>query len=405
MLGLSPRLRGNLVSSLWNGQRSRSIPAPAGEPHRQVSVSIHARVYPRACGGTEPAPRATLSGWGLSPRLRGNRTKLIPKITKLGSIPAPAGEPAGRWYERFGEPVYPRACGGTHAVRSCPPITNGLSPRLRGNPLAGISTSIPIRSIPAPAGEPPRLPCRCCQPGVYPRACGGTLRWCSGIPTPSGLSPRLRGNQHRRSSCGGWRRSIPAPAGEPPPMVAYSHRPEVYPRACGGTYAVIEEIRNPYGLSPRLRGNPHRAGRATVVNRSIPAPAGEPCSTCASRYWTKVYPRACGGTWPGPTAYCPARGLSPRLRGNPRRASSSAWYTGSIPAPAGEPWQSGLSALPQTVYPRACGGTLCAGLWPSPVNGLSPRLRGNPPSIAPSASTVRSIPAPAGEPALAGPAQ
>ena len=114
MLGLSPRLRGNLVSSLWNGQRSRSIPAPAGEPHRQVSVSIHARVYPRACGGTEPAPRATLSGWGLSPRLRGNRTKLIPKITKLGSIPAPAGEPAGRWYERFGEPVYPRACGGTH---------------------------------------------------------------------------------------------------------------------------------------------------------------------------------------------------------------------------------------------------------------------------------------------------
>ena len=57
-------------------------------------------VYPRACGGTAGSLRARWRArvypracGGLSPRLRGNRTKLIPKITDLRSIPAPAGEP------------------------------------------------------------------------------------------------------------------------------------------------------------------------------------------------------------------------------------------------------------------------------------------------------------------------
>ena len=220
-----------------------------------------------------------------------------------------------------------------------------------------------------------------------------------------GLSPRLRGNPQVVLGDTHTEWSIPAPAGEPAPPVKWWWLAQVYPRACGGTASNGCVFTSTGGLSPRLRGNLccNRGNPKSL--RSIPAPAGEPASGGPCNSGQSVYPRACGGTWPGPTAYCPARGLSPRLRGNPRRASSSAWYTGSIPAPAGEPWQSGLSALPQTVYPRACGGTLCAGLWPSPVNGLSPRLRGNPPSIAPSASTVRSIPAPAGEPALAGPAQ
>ena len=52
--------------------------------------------------------------------------------------------------------VYPRACGGTAYSASVSVAQSGLSPRLRGNPPAVSSCVVPLRSIPAPAGEPIR---------------------------------------------------------------------------------------------------------------------------------------------------------------------------------------------------------------------------------------------------------
>ena len=75
---------------------------------------------------------------------------------------------------RRAHPVYPRACGGTDY---------GI----------GVIVTL-LRSIPAPAGEPPAPP----KPGwlgkVYPRACGGTHPPLQGRLALLGLSPRLRGN-------------------------------------------------------------------------------------------------------------------------------------------------------------------------------------------------------------------
>ena len=73
-----------------------SIPAPAGEPGRRRSGIIYARVYPRACGGTEHEKDCVRVFGGLSPRLRGNPSlvTLIPEGER--SIPAPAGEPRNR---------------------------------------------------------------------------------------------------------------------------------------------------------------------------------------------------------------------------------------------------------------------------------------------------------------------
>ena len=51
----------------------------------------------------------------------------------------------------------------------------------------------------------------------------------------------------------------------------------VYPRACGGTFAVKVSHALVDGLSPRLRGNRPQVIGIAAVNRSIPAPAGEPC--------------------------------------------------------------------------------------------------------------------------------
>ena len=50
-----------------------------------------------------------------------------------------------------------------------------------------------------------------------------------------------------------------------------------------------------------------------------------------------VYPRVCGGTWALQPEPPPFEGLSPRVRGN--RAGETGWTVGhgSIPACAGEP--------------------------------------------------------------------
>ena len=111
----------------------------------------------------------------------------------------------------------------------------------------------------------------------------------------------------------------------------------VYPRACGGTVNNYEAWITRKGLSPRLRGN-HRPDTARVpLERSIPAPAGEPHSwaTWAPLWW--VYPRACGGTYYTDGMDSTIAGLSPRLRGNQGEGLSGRRCYGSIPAPAGEP--------------------------------------------------------------------
>ncbi len=50
--GLSPRVRGNRVPVFDVADKSRSIPACAGEPVYSHSPTCPVRVYPRVCGGT-----------------------------------------------------------------------------------------------------------------------------------------------------------------------------------------------------------------------------------------------------------------------------------------------------------------------------------------------------------------
>ena len=153
-----------------------------------------------------------------------------------------------------------------------------------------------------------------------------------------------------------------------------------------------------WGLSPRLRGNPRRTHETTTGLGSIPAPAGEPSPVSPTPTTSGVYPRACGGTIEAMTPEQFQTGLSPRLRGNPIRLSDYGPNCRSIPAPAGEPRNDRKVCHRRKVYPRACGGTIGQ---PYPLairTGLSPRLRGNRQAAESTDSYVRSIPAPAGEP-------
>ena len=70
--GLSPRVRGNPIDGGMHGLLFRSIPACAGEPDRMAFLNFLCWVYPRVCGGTDGWVVFGFLTQGLSPRVRGN---------------------------------------------------------------------------------------------------------------------------------------------------------------------------------------------------------------------------------------------------------------------------------------------------------------------------------------------
>ena len=312
-------------------------PACAGEPSWPTRSTPTATVYPRACGGTETAWGRDRFLEGLSPRVRGNPAREYLEVLTERSIPARAGEPPIPRPSKTKWSVYPRACGGTSTCAAHSPGTKGLSPRVRGNHRCRYRGRVSARSIPARAGEPMEGWTRGRPAWVYPRACGGTTEVASAATVLNGLSPRVRGNPEHRQAGPDTGRSIPARAGEPLRRKAGQYRPEVYPRACGGTSGRLSLVEDEAGLSPRVRGNLVFANPLNPFPRSIPARAGEPTGWPFTWAMEGVYPRACGGTPCGGCLHPGCRGLSPRVRGNLGAGVVDGLEEGSIPARAGEP--------------------------------------------------------------------
>ena len=197
--GLSPRVRGNRRAAGGTVAHQGSIPACAGEPGNAITALTTPAVYPRVCGGTPTALVVDGIDQGLSPRVRGNQYHAGNTIVNPRSIPACAGEPHRDALSEVRHKVYPRVCGGTPVRRHQAQAAGGLSPRVRGNPPATSRARHPSRSIPACAGEP-QCPClHSWLSAVYPRVCGGTRAIAKAAEEPTGLSPRVRGNQR---SCG-----------------------------------------------------------------------------------------------------------------------------------------------------------------------------------------------------------
>ena len=254
---------------------------------------------------------------------------------------------------------------------------SGLSPRVRGNPTRFRELLLPTRSIPARAGEPRSGSPDFWSQKVYPRACGGTFITSKNSNIPSGLSPRVRGNPFGDTCACSEFGSIPARAGEPRVSGRRTQVNGVYPRACGGTGFPSLLAASRQGLSPRVRGNPFLRKCAMANVGSIPARAGEPRSGADCFGRNPVYPRACGGTFAGELRASIIDGLSPRVRGNPPCSLPYLVYTRSIPARAGEPHRKRCQSPRTEVYPRACGGTHFLESVPWLTSGLSPRVRGN----------------------------
>ena len=340
-VGLSPRVRGNRLYEVQNFLGERSIPACAGEPTGDVIKEPAGKVYPRVCGGTSEVASLYTLKVGLSPRVRGNLLGAKDIHTEEGSIPACAGEPIAIALSYLARRVYPRVCGGTDPRTSVTDFGVGLSPRVRGNQCGPILQASEGGSIPACAGEPRAYDLNQPQEPVYPRVCGGTFLNSPTSIRLSGLSPRVRGNPMLRTSPYSSVGSIPACAGEPAIRSSTLLNNAVYPRVCGGTRLWDTPAVPSLGLSPRVRGNHSPATTTEERAGSIPACAGEPVTFPNSAVTFRVYPRVCGGTslWRAKCWGC--SGLSPRVRGNPSYATTPTTGVRSIPACAGEPRSSG----------------------------------------------------------------
>ena len=235
-----------------------------------------------------------------------------------------------------------------------------------------------MRSIPACAGQPHLSGRRSRVRRVYPRVCGATAVAHAG--------------HHQR------RRSIPACAGQPTTWHPGCWTARVYPRVCGATHPADFHIDGLCGLSPRVRGNRVHPPWAMEALRSIPACAGQPAASPRRLLPPWVYPRVCGATAATCCATRTARGLSPRVRGNRRGRPHSVVLSRSIPACAGQPRLVGRSETTIAVYPRVCGATVSGIIRQYRYRGLSPRVRGNPKIPAAPPIPLGSIPACAGQP-------
>ena len=194
-VGLSPRLRGSLTTDPDRFPCARSIPAPTGKPLLRGPRPRASWVYPRAYGEAASGSGITYSLTGLSPRLRGSHRRHQCLHSRNGSIPAPTGKPTATGDLSFMSWVYPRAYGEARPSWYVVILRRGLSPRLRGSRTREVGGRVVAGSIPAPTGKPQTKAMTPLTPQVYPRAYGEAKVRTEGHLLGRGLSPRLRGSQ------------------------------------------------------------------------------------------------------------------------------------------------------------------------------------------------------------------
>jgi len=234
-------------------------------------------------------------------------------------------------------------------------ISPGSSPRVRGTHPSRFRKRKAPRFIPARAGNAKARPIPRSKMPVHPRACGERK---SRSPHPNqsaGSSPRVRGTQRNHSFQNRRTRFIPARAGNARCCGMCPQPPAVHPRACGERTARFNSHNRDPGSSPRVRGTLRLTREFRIIDRFIPARAGNAAQFRPMRKAAAVHPRACGERfkiWP---IWVSRIGSSPRVRGTRLNRSANQFRARFIPARAGNAFYSQKYPILPSVHPRACG--------------------------------------------------
>ena len=397
-LGPSPRARGIRARLPSAAQRSRSIPASAGNPSRSASRPRPRRVHPRERGESARPPKKNLADPGPSPRARGIRSRSDACGPCGGSIPASAGNPRPALVKPNGYRVHPRERGESPGACPSPRKGPGPSPRARGIPVVLPQDSVERGSIPASAGNPIRFARRRPPRPVHPRERGESGQAARTAPLPTGPSPRARGIPPRNRRARTFLRSIPASAGNPRASRSSILSRRVHPRERGESTYWWRRAAPRWGPSPRARGIPPDGETPALQLGSIPASAGNPPAAGAVPIVYGVHPRERGESCGRRAQASLKQGPSPRARGIPLARARLVEHQRSIPASAGNPWRTSRRPSAPRVHPRERGESLPGQPGRVRAHGPSPRARGIRAAIGAQSAPPRSIPASAGNP-------
>ena len=232
------------------------------------------------------------------------------------------------------------------------------------------------RIIPARAGQTLSIsPVSMGRPD-HPRACGANKYTSSAFSPVPGSSPRVRGKRVPGTRPPVFVRSIPAHAGQTVSPRIQTTCPSDHPRACGANIEHLERQQRKYRSSPRVRGKLFLPFFACAGIRIIPARAGQTARRCRAAPERPDHPRACGANGKAFHTEENLPGSSPRVRGKRRH------------------WGGGVSSL--RIIPARAGQTAVRGAWPI-ARPDHPRARGKPTQHPIGCVAKRIIPARAGQ--------
>ena len=268
-------MRGKPPNATAAADPTRIIPARAGQTGRKDLHGNGRPDHPRACGANGRSPRCKLSTAGSSPRVRGKHCCRTWWRSRRRIIPARAGQTPAMPHRAGSSPDHPRACGANNTTDDSYNLDHGSSPRVRGKLTLGVHVGDVRRIIPARAGQTMTSSKSIVAWTDHPRACGAntpSLKWCR---YRFGSSPRVRGKQPAGDRLLLPLRIIPARAGQTGTSSVRHHRRPDHPRACGANQDVVAMNTNMIGSSPRVRGKRNPKLRLHARGRIIPARAGQ----------------------------------------------------------------------------------------------------------------------------------
>ena len=313
--GSSPRVRGTACWMAVACRFQRFIPACAGNRTHDDWTDPGTAVHPRVCGEQPDCQPLRCASTGSSPRVRGTDHDQEQDVERSRFIPACAGNSAA-YRSYWGDaPVHPRVCGEQRCRSPERPKNSGSSPRVRGTGGSIWPERREVRFIPACAGNRQSGRLNDVALAVHPRVCGEQNHEGDVAIAANGSSPRVRGTDSSSSGICTSERFIPACAGNRLPPAAGEPAISVHPRVCGEQITITTELVKATGSSPRVRGTVFPRMILLPARRFIPACAGNRNQSPTQTRAESVHPRVCGEQNQISLCSIKSYGSSPRVRG------------------------------------------------------------------------------------------
>ena len=253
------------------------------------------------------------------------------------------------------------------------------------------------RIIPASAGQTQQQRHNIRQRADHPRECGANKAAGTGHSTCRGSSPRVRGKHQAVVAHDAQHRIIPASAGQTECADACVAAAADHPRECGANYCPRVFRLSAIGSSPRVRGKPFFVFSAPARGRIIPASAGQTIVALLHGVLDADHPRECGANVYARVFAAVGGGSSPRVRGKRSITWSISKTMRIIPASAGQTGALIYTITRHADHPRECGANGVQAILTTNNFGSSPRVRGKLGFNSMQFSSVRIIPASAGQ--------